>query len=62
MLVHVGFEGLGAFVVKALELRLHSSFAEAGMQSLVGVQETLGGLVFEGLPKDAVAIVVIEYH
>jgi hypothetical protein len=60
LLVHEGFERFGAFMVEALEFWLHSGFAS--MQSLVGIEDIFGGLVFEGLRKDAVTIVVIEYH
>jgi hypothetical protein len=62
LFVHVCFEGVRAFVVEALELRFQAGFAKACMQDLVGLEETFRGSVFKGLPKNAVAIIVIKNH
>ena len=54
------FEGLGAFIVEALEVGFESCFSKAAVHSFIGGNNAGGLSVFEGLSKDVVAVVVIK--
>ena len=58
-LMEIVLEDSGAFVVEPLELGFQSGGTEAFVETLVGLKESSGLSIWEGLRKDVVAIVVV---